>query len=230
MLLILWPLAALMLVVQGANAFVSERSSQTLDVLLATPIAGRDIVRQKVRALRRIMLVMAIPIVSVVLCEAWMEHGHKGDNPTEDTIFYLLSSLLSVAVYFPMISWVSLWIGMKARTRSRAIIVSLAVVVCWCALPIFMLFGLQNLLAAGPRPLSPSLYFLLLSPASIITITESRETWGVLFDAPLLVPIIISYVCHGMLLLWFRWLCLQRADRYLGRVTEDGGQVDDLAI
>lgn len=53
-------LSVLSLSAFAANAFVSERVSQTLEVLLTTPLVARDIVRQKARMLTRFMWVLAV--------------------------------------------------------------------------------------------------------------------------------------------------------------------------
>ena len=48
---VVWVLTVLLLSVPAVNTFAGERSRQTLDVLLTIPIAGHELVRQKVRAL-----------------------------------------------------------------------------------------------------------------------------------------------------------------------------------
>ena len=58
----------------AANTFVSERVAQTLEVLLTTPLSAREIVRQKARALRPLMLVIAAPLLGVFAYEALLEN------------------------------------------------------------------------------------------------------------------------------------------------------------
>ena len=67
----LWTLTTLVLSVQGANAISTERSSQTLEVLLTTPMTGRDIVRQKTKALRRLTQALAVVFLTIFAMEVW---------------------------------------------------------------------------------------------------------------------------------------------------------------
>ena len=60
-----WGIVVLILAAQSASLIAGERSHQTLDVLCATPLAGADIVRQKFRSVRRLMLVLAVPLFTV---------------------------------------------------------------------------------------------------------------------------------------------------------------------
>ena len=59
---------------------------------------------------------------------------------------------------------------------------------------------------------------MLLGPASIIWLTEAWA-FDEVFLAPLM-PIVVNYVGYTAAALFFRWLCLRHADRYLGRVEQ----------
>ena len=135
-------MAVLALSALAANAFVSERISQTLEVLLTTPLTARDIVRQKARMLTRFAWVLAVPLATIFAIEAWAEVGAErwspGGTVKADPARYLIWSLLSLAVYFPLILWLSLWIGLKMRTRFRAILTALGVIVGWAVVPLVL--------------------------------------------------------------------------------------------
>jgi len=89
----------------GANAISSERSSQTLDVLLVTPMTGRDIIRQKTQALQRLTQALALVFLTVFAMEAWCA------STTRRTAGCLWSLSVSLLVYLPMIIWISVWIA-----------------------------------------------------------------------------------------------------------------------
>ena len=69
---VLGALAVLALSAFSANAFVSERVNQTLEVLLTTPLRAADIVRQKARMLSRFAWVLAVPVGSVFAMSWWI--------------------------------------------------------------------------------------------------------------------------------------------------------------
>ncbi len=221
LIFIVWAIAILAVSLKSSNTIVSERASQTLEVLLTTPLSGREIVRQKMRGVRRVIIVLMIPLITAIAAEAWWESpsisiGYWGRSysPRLDILAYLVSSLLSVFIFLPMFAWVSLWIGLKVRSKSRAIIVTLITVLGWITVP-FLLVGLVHVLGDFYYDSAVNI-FTLFSPLSILVVTETGD-----FDMVGTVPgvaIVLTYLWHGALLFYFRWLCLKRADRYLGRI------------
>ena len=196
----------------AANAFVSERISQTLEVLLTTPLVARDIVRQKARMLTRFMWVLAVPLATVFGIEAWAEEGaprwYLGNQVPLDTSAYLLWSFLSLAVYLPLVLWLSLWIGLKMRTRFRAILTALGVIFIWCVLPVVIgvIFRFDS-----RKPLS---FLMALSPLAVPAMNEFGGMQELFPKMETLGPA-LNFLFYGVLALLFRALCLRRADRYL---------------
>ena len=77
-LLPLWILTVLIVTVQSTGLIAAERSKQTLDVLLTTPLPSRDIALQKLAGLRRLMLVLAVPLLTIFVTEAaWNVYGSR---------------------------------------------------------------------------------------------------------------------------------------------------------
>ncbi len=211
---VLWVIAVLPMTVKNANAVVSERTRQTLDVVLVTPLEGREIVLQKTRPVKRFTLVMLVPFMTIFILEAWCE-GWRGDfQRTSYSGAYLMASLLSVLVYIPMFSWVSFWVGLRTRRRSRAIIGALCLVVLWnvaAPLGLVLLNDVGDIDVAG----TPLAYLYLLSPATTVVLNEA-DAFGTFFEARW-APIIVNFLWYGFILFYFRRLCLKHADRYLGR-------------
>lgn len=230
----LWVLAALIVSVQAASLISGERSRQTLDVLLATPLSGRDIVLQKMQGLRRLMWVLAVCFLTIFLCEVYW-YGGDGITPTggidptsvsyRDRFFYyfsstryLVCSILSVIVYLPMVAWLSFLIGLKVKTQTRAIIGSLAALVAWCILPLIIVVTIME--AINPR--SNDILYALVSPMMIIPVNENNQfgsyqnalSRGHLFRW---LVVLGNFAFYGGCAFLFRWLCLRHADRYLGR-------------
>jgi len=205
----LWALAVLVLSIQGANAISSERSSQTLDVLLVTPMTGRDIIRQKTQALQRLTQALALVFLTVFAMEAWW----RFDN-TEDRWVFVVASVLSLLVYLPMIIWISVWIGLRTRTRFRAILTAVAVFVGWCALPLIMLIVLAANMVFDIEGLAGSFLVCLLSPAGIVIASEWND-WPSFGGIDRWVLVWVNFCFYATILYYARWLCLTRADRYL---------------
>ena len=100
------------------------------------------------------------------------------------------------------------------RSRSRAIVATMIVIVVWIFGP-FCFLALVH--SVGDLYYDSAANILsLFSPLSILIATESGD-----FDITGTVPgvaIVLCYLWHGALLFYFRWLCLKRADSYLGRI------------
>ena len=213
-------LAVLALSVQAANAVVSERVQQTLELLLTTPLTAREIVLQKARALRRFIWVLAIPLLTIFGMEAWAEYGFDAPYSKPDPIAaYIVCAVLTVAIYLPLVSWLSLWIGLKMRTRFKAIMTALAVVIGWAVGPIVILI-------LSERWLRPYIGYrwvellAMLSPLPVVALNENSSLgsgfFGRKFASPWL-PIIVNFAFYGLALLAIRHRALSRAERYLRR-------------
>ena len=225
-------LAVLALSVQAANTIVSERVQQTLEVLLTTPLTAREIVAQKARVLRRFMLVLAVPLLTIFGAEWYVEWGAGTRSRSKDgPAVYLVGALLTVGILLPLVSWLSLWIGLKMRTRFKAILTALAVVVAWCAVPIVAAIFLD-----GFRYFSSDLRkcvqggLLLLSPLAVPAGNEMAQLhnfppfdsspfyeWNALGLGVAPLVLAVNFTFYAALLLLFRHLALSRADRYLRR-------------
>ena len=132
MLFLLWFIAVLLVSVKATSLVSAERSHQTLDVLLTTPLSAREIVVQKFCGVRRLMFVLAVPFITIFLFEAsWRSAvtGGYGYRSEFSVLLYLTASILSVAIYLPMIAWMSFLVGMVLQTQGRAIITSLGIII-----------------------------------------------------------------------------------------------------
>jgi hypothetical protein len=227
MLFVLWFIAVMLISVRATSLVSAERSHQTLDVLLTTPMSARDIVLQKYRGVRRLMFVLSVPFLTIFLFEAsWKAEFwtgrysgfYGGYGEKFSTLVYLAASVLSVAIYFPMIAWLSFLIGMVVRLQSRAIIVSLAIIVGWCTLPLGLLAFIQVFLFNGMFQRNEFEFLFLLSPASIIPINEFNA-YREIADSSWTI-VLINFLMYGTCLVVFRLLCLRLANRLLGRADD----------
>ncbi|HLJ09977.1 MAG TPA: ABC transporter permease subunit [Planctomycetaceae bacterium] len=214
MLFLVWMLSVLVVSVKAASLIAGERSHQTLDVLCTTPLTSREIVLQKFRGVLRLILVLAVPMLTIYLFNARLRIvSIRFRGPEFDPLKYLFCGILAVGVYLPLVAWVSLAIGLRVRTQVRAMIGSLAALVAWCIGPlIFITMPLAIMLRPMPRDDLPA-YSALLSPATMVFMNEVTQTEPV--NAP--PAIVVNFIGYGIALVVIRAVCLSNADRWLGR-------------
>ncbi len=220
--------SVLMISVQAASLIAGERSHQTLDVLCTTPLSGRDIIRQKFRSVRRLMLVLCVPLLTIFFFECAMKWNMPGRYAGMQQYYgilhdfklplYLTCSLLTVGVYLPLFAWLSLYIGLRVKTQARAITGSLAAILAWCVAPLLLIF-MPIVIMFDLHPGTAAGFLLLLSPVPIIGINENND-WRSLADCPW-TAVIVNFTAYGLIALWLRRKCYAQADRLLGRSCED---------
>jgi ABC-type transport system involved in multi-copper enzyme maturation permease subunit len=137
LLSLMWAIAAIILSVKASTMISSERTRETLDALLSTPLTTREIIEQKIAGMRRLMIVLAIPILSIHLTLLLM-HVDPRTVFRDPTIFtvgaMLLYCVMSVATTFTvmhMISWLSTLLGLRSTSQSRSFLAAIAVLASW---------------------------------------------------------------------------------------------------
>lgn len=163
-------LAVLILSANASNSILSERLGQTFEVLLTTPMSARDIMRQKERALRRLEWVLAVPLLSIFGVHAFFLVDANSHAHGQTWVSYFTCWVLTLAVYLPMITWLSLWIGQRTRSRFQGILTVLGVLVGWAlAMPIAMVIVAEQLHLSETR----WTWLLMASPVSVPLLNEA---------------------------------------------------------
>lgn len=213
----LWALTVLAVVARAASAVPGERTSQSLDVLLTTPLTGREIVSQKLSGVRRMILVFSVPFVTTFGVTGYMADTRFSVGGW----FYFLSLTATVFVYLFLLMWFSMWVGLRARTRMRGILGALIGVIAWNAAPLLLLTGLREyrILDLGAKGFE---WCGMSSPASAIVMAEAGPLWhgDTVGHVSVHTFMIANLLWHGFLLYMFRRLCLIHADRRLGRADD----------
>jgi ABC-type transport system involved in multi-copper enzyme maturation permease subunit len=229
-LYLLWIVAALIVSVHAVSLIAGERTHQTLDVLCTTPISGIEILRQKYASVQRVMLVLLIPFLTLFAFEAWWKSSmHFGlsrwtwsgySSHEFSTPVYLICSILSVGVYLPLLAWLAMLIGLKVKSQTRATIGVMSVIIGWCALPYVLIVIPLSIIFRAPVTMSNSgsfRHFLnLISPATIVALNEDLSH-GWLGQNPWEI-VIVNFLAYSLLLVVLRGVCLNKADRLLGRL------------
>ena len=222
---VMWVLAVLVVSVKSASLVAGERTQQTLDVLCTTPLTGREIVLQKFRGVRRLIVALWVPFLTMSLFVPWWAERHGNRNPNWDSRFsaflYLVCSALSVGIYFPLVAWLSFLIGLKVRTQIRAIIGSMAAIAAWCiaplvfiAMPLAIMMDAMGLASGGKYWKYVIQFVSLLSPATMVFMNEVVGMSE--FSGPWL-SVFLNFAGYGAALVAIRAICLKNADRWLGR-------------
>lgn len=201
---LVWGAAVLVATQQAARSFVAERHSGTLELLLVTPLRGPDIVRQKTTGVRRNLWVITAFLGGLCVVEAIWEAGTSNLG----SIVYLALSLLCIAVYVPMLYFLSVWFGLRARSGGRAALAALATVAAWVFIP----FPAGHFASEALGDAVGNVLFLL-SPLTLVSWLESDA-----LPDPIWLMAAVNFSLYGFVLYRLRSLCLDGADRRLGRV------------
>ncbi|MEP6667647.1 MAG: hypothetical protein ABJF10_00755 [Chthoniobacter sp.] len=211
---VLAALAMFALSATAANSIVSERVGQTLEVLLTTPLSAGQIIHQKERALRRLEWILAIPLLTVFACRAFLMAGsysRRGEQP--DWIPYLTCAALMLVIYLPMITWLSLWIGLRVRTRFQAILAALGTLTAWMVLTPLLAVALNERDALSGK----WLWWFLVSPLGIPALNESAHMPHVGDSTNPWPAIVANAVLYSIIAAAIRIRLYRDADRCLRR-------------
>lgn len=236
-LAIVWFITVLLIASSASNMIASERSQQTLDVLLTSPLSSQQIILEKISGLRRLMLVCTVPLLSCAIFQTWWRYqleflnenayvtAQQATNGLRWHFYiwheYLAASLLTIAIYLPLVAWVSLGIGIRCRTSTRAILLTLAFLTVICVIPALvssLLFAFVDSPATlGLYANSPMYIGFLVSPAGLLLAMEGKGLYW-LHPVPYL-AVLTNSVIYGAALWYVRRRVLAYADRDLGRLS-----------
>ncbi len=208
---VLLSLSVLVLVVMGAGVVATERSQQTLEVLLTTPMSARDIVRQKVRALTRMRWVLTVLLLEILVFRLLVETRSRWDDSSD--VARVLGAAEAAIVIPPAFAWMAAWIGLRVRRHGRAVIIAIVAAVGW-SVGVGLLL-LAPLLIFEPSDHNPIVLFLLLSPVAFVGFAESGEI-SRLPGGPW-VPQLLACAVYAGVWWYFRSRSLRNADDLLRR-------------
>ncbi|MCA8962477.1 MAG: ABC transporter permease, partial [Planctomycetes bacterium] len=232
---VLWGIAALVVTVVSANAIVAERTRQTLDVLLTIPWTMERIIREKRALVNRWILVFAIALGCLFGIEALFEgstfrvsgNSWRSRTPLPGLIHFTLTLGL-VFLYLPMISWLAMGIGLRAKSRARGSVQAVIAVALWQVLPAFAFFLV--LLVTGFRHGDDLVWIMMASPAFFVVYLEFFVDFNEIFGDSTVLPVIVNYAGYALLTVWLRRWCLRGAVNKLGRIEENAEATGRSAI
>lgn len=216
-LFIFLSVVALLVCVKSASLFASERSRQTYDILMTTPLTNRELIDQKMTGIYRLMLTFIVPFLVIVFFDAWWKSHHWNNNfrryeYSYTPSFYIISTSVTVAVYLPMLSWLCVLVGLRVRNQARAIFVSLIVIAGWALIPIITVVVFVEFSNVSHRDGS---FLLLSSPLPFLLLNEFGQTREIMENATL--AFALNTLIYGLILVGLRRACLKNLDLLLKR-------------
>ena len=218
----LWMVAALVLAIQSTGLIGTERSHQSLDVLLTTPIESDEIIQQKFAGIWRMIHVLWVPFATLYLFQMWWEtwvqfafgYFQPRVNPT---MFTFLRAVLAVGLYLPTIAWFGFYQGLRCRTQTQAILFTMTTITVICALPpVAAWFMTPPVNSFGMMQPSLNPWIASLSPAVILSAVPYHEgEWLILF---------FHFVGVAAVYLWF---VTRSRKEFAKRVGRNDGYFDE---
>jgi hypothetical protein len=212
---VLLAVTALWIVARYTALFAQDRAKQNLAVLLSTPMSGWDIVRQKARgAWRRwTLLVVVIATIAVI---ASLHAGAEGDSTEWRSGAHILLEGVNAVMGLALLTWFSLWMGLKLRSRLRAALLVLAAAAWWYLWPMCFEDACRGFTLAWLSP--PGLLRGIVAGLGEITATWLPR-WADLIESVVRIATpVANWLLCGAVIGLIRWRCVVKADRYLGRI------------
>lgn len=219
----LWAIATMVLVIQSTGLIGTERSHQTLDVLLTTPVESDDIVQQKFAGIWRMIRMLWVPFTTVYLFQLWWECWVNFPNQYYQVpqlvilVFSALRAFLAVGLYLPAIAWFGFYRGLKAKSQTQAILFTITTITVICVVPPLVAWFLTPVASPfqyQPRPLISMLAWV--SPAVILT-SNPYQNAGVWNDNSGWFVLIAHFVGVTAVYLWYVYRSRTEFARRVGR-------------
>ncbi|MCA9008424.1 MAG: ABC transporter permease subunit [Planctomycetaceae bacterium] len=137
LLMFIWAIAAMILAMKGATIISTERVRETLDALLSTPLTAQEILTQKIDGMKRLMIVLAIPILSVHLTLLLLNVDlvriflSLSLRSALVVAWYAVCCVLTTFVTMRTLAWLSVLLGLRSESQSRAAIMAIGLISAW---------------------------------------------------------------------------------------------------
>jgi ABC-type transport system involved in multi-copper enzyme maturation permease subunit len=230
----------------GCRTFAAERSRETLDVLLTTPIRNGDLLNQKLSAVNRIRwfilsAILVTGLVHLFVVDMTYLYGrfpvrwqtsfdyivrHRRNQAWGYLPVNLAYSLLHAFVYLTIMKWAAVLFSLMFRTQIKALMATLVTVIAVCALPFVGTMIPLVLQSIVPKQFPA---FLFSSPLIIWGLNETGELStlvpdvmnrrsGAVTSGLSEVQLVITNLCiYGVIALILKYGVILLLPRILGR-------------
>ena len=169
----LWLIALLVVIAVSTSLVPGERSRQTLDVLLVAPITAAEIVLQKTAGLRRLIVFLWVPLLTVLATQTlWMLNVDRNatfgfresrifdDEILGDQILLVLRRLAAMGLYLPLVGWLGFLFGLRLKNQFHAILAVLFTLLSVCGTPLVVEWSVDTFDPFGLNHSFPGLVLL----------------------------------------------------------------------
>lgn len=190
-------LGLMMIAGTGCRTFAAERSRETLDILLTTPIRNRDLLQHKLSAVDQIRLfilwtVIITGLVHLLVVDLTYLYArypvrwrtsfdyivhHRRNNAWGYLPLNAVYSLLHAYVYLTIMKWASVFFSLIFRTQIKAMMATLVAAITLCSLPFVGAMIPLILKSIVPKQFPA---FLFSSPLIIWGLNETGELTGLM--------------------------------------------------
>jgi ABC-type transport system involved in multi-copper enzyme maturation permease subunit len=147
-LTMLWPISVLAITVHATNVIYSERSRQTLDVLLVTPLSANDLVSQKLAGVRRLIGVLSVPLLTLLIFQSiWTLYVVRGlgifqAGAHDGYVFIheIAGMTIALIVYPRVVQWLAFGFALRVKNQTQAVLFSLAASIGICGIPFALVY------------------------------------------------------------------------------------------
>ncbi len=198
-------LASSVLAVIHATAFSRERTQQSLEVMLTTPLTARSIIIQKARALARLRWGMAAPLVFLILLAGYLgqdEVRYGSGLVPYDMMKYgpallVAMKLIMIAMIFSLSCWLSLLVGLVLR-NSRWAAISALMVLSFYLMVLPLKLAWENTRGSGLYGLSDNPDGVILA-CPVLLICMPNIAFNDMVAQLGLYPLLAALVCYAAL-------------------------------
>ena len=227
MILVLWIVAALVIVIQSTGLIGAERAHQSLDVLLTTPMKSAEIIEQKFAGVWRMTHMLWIPFATAYLLEISFQIGvqelpdlRRWSSKSipflqRNALFFMsFRAILAVGFYLPALAWLGFHQGLRCRTQTQATLFTMVILLVICAVPL-MISGIlmpnvqpRTFLNPSVEPtvliLAVGLYLLALAWLGFHQGLRLRR--GTRTQTQTLMMVILLAICAVPLMIMISWI------------------------
>jgi len=242
--IVLLIVAMLLVMSLTCRLFAKEREQQTLDSLLVTPLSNREILREKISGVNRLIWVLLTVVLLTGLINVFAVRMNASTlTRTFDSLNYfgsqrqarplsfewLVASFMfftcaigNAFIYMNIVKWTAVYFGLKMNTQMKAMMATLVAILCLCFVP--MLLGILALLSVGADPNDLPLWFFS-SPVIVTALNEWHDLseiychgWFLRSDV---IVVLLNFAIYGGLMLACRAFVTVRLGTLLGRLDDD---------
>lgn len=204
-----WLVCGILLVASAASCIPVERTNQTLEVLLSTPMDSMAIAREKLASVRGLGRVLSIPLLTLAIVPAM---GIRNDYWNDEQYYWILYVVGTLAGLQYLI-WIGFTCGLLIRKRTAAVLTAIfAAIFVFVGFPLLLALFIDSVLGIHDSALNA---VFLFSPGIPILGGILHGLWRELFGDLAVFAACIWVVVAFLNIRSLKNFCFNRVSRVL---------------